>query len=112
MIELGDALALLIVFLAIWAGHYVPWRVVHSLVDEAGELHRPLAYGYGCICILGGMAIYAARHSALPAWEAVLFLFLTMAAAGVGTLVPRLLGVLVEFRNLQGDVEDNGTARD
>lgn len=112
MVELEDALALVIVCLALWAGHYVPWRLVRSLVNDHGELHRTLAYGYGCLCILGGMAIYAAHYPAMAAWEAVLFLFLTMVAAGLGTVGPRLLALLVEFRSLQGDVRDggNGTA--
>lgn len=94
-------------FLAVWGGHWMPWRVAPFLVDERKELRRPLAYAYGCLCILVGFALWAALNGpTLEARAAVLFLSQTMIAAGLGALLPRAIRRELELQALRGDRGD------
>ena len=98
---------LLIVFLALWGGHWMPWQVIPLITNERGDLHRPLAYGYGCLCILAGFTLWAATCQIGPfiiAWDAVRFLTLDIVTAGFGTLAPRAIRWLWRYESLCRDV--------
>ena len=101
-------LILALVFSALWGGHWMPWFVSRALVDEHGLLHRPLAYCYGCACIIGGFALWALSRSTdlVSPLEALWFLMADVAAAGAGTMLPRLITFVLDHRNLKEDVED------
>ena len=53
-----EGLILLVVFLLLWGGHWMRWRVIPFLVNERGDLHRSLAYVYGCACIMAGFVLW------------------------------------------------------
>jgi hypothetical protein len=103
-VVIPDFFILLIVFLSQMAGHWMPWKVIPALVDEAGLLRRPLAYTHGCGWILLGMVFYALLHP--EAWPFVSFLAMTMAAAGIGTMLPRGIRAIGEAQFLRRDKED------
>lgn len=90
----------------------MPWRVFPGMAQADGQLHRPLAYGYGSVGILGGFALWAAfRAPVVGVWDAALFLLALMVSAGLGTMAPRVLKRVLEHRALQDDVEDLEAAR-
>lgn len=103
-------IVLVVIFLLLWGGHWMRWRIFPPLVNERGDLHRPLAYLYGCLCILVGFATWclvrAAIHPMVSVWRALLFLALDMVAAGAGTMAPRLVKWIEESRARKADVED------
>jgi len=102
-----ECYALLIIFLALWGGHWMPWQVIPLITNERGDLHRPLAYGYGCLCILAGFTLWAATREIGPfivAWSAIRFLALDILAAGLGTMAPRAVKWLWESQSLRRDV--------
>lgn len=100
----GTILVLTVVALLLWGGHWMPWHVAPALVGDDGLLRRPLAYGYGCACILTGFVLYAALHGPMVgSWDAVLFLGADMAVAGLGTIAPRVVRSLLEVRALRRD---------
>ncbi|MGD8499781.1 MAG: hypothetical protein PVJ86_03995 [Phycisphaerales bacterium] len=84
--------------------HIAPWRIVKSLVDDNGDLHRPLAYMIGNSCILAGM--YLTEQAGIVQPNTTWWLFLIMAAAGIGALLPRGFAYAVEKVALEGDRED------
>lgn len=98
-----------LVFLALWGGHWTPWAVL-NLTDDTGHLHRLLAYGYGCGVIFVGFVLWAlAQAQEMPIisiWSAVDFLARDMVAAGLGTVLPRVLRWIHEYRTLQEDVTE------
>jgi len=101
-----SGLILGVVFLLLWGGHWMPWAVVPGATDEKGQLHRVLAYGYGCVCILVGFALWViTSHALVSGWSAFLFLGKDMIAAGLGTMMPRMVRWIQEHRALQADVE-------
>ncbi len=100
-----DALILAVIFLLLWGGHWMPWRICLPLIDRNGELHRCLAYIYGCGCILIGFALWILMQPALLSGRsAFLFLAADMIAAGLGTLAPRLVRWIVVARAAQRDL--------
>ena len=102
-----EGLILALVFLSLWGGHWMPWQVIPFLVDDTGKLHRPLAYGYGCGCILVGFTLWAAWNAPIVGvWQAVCFLCAVIAAAGMGTMLPRIVCWMWEFHRLRGDVRE------
>jgi len=109
--DVSEVAILFVVFLLLWGGHWMPWRVLLTVVDEDGNLKRVLAYGYGCLIIFLGYSTWAVVYSSigLPTvgvWSAVRFLMLNMLSAGLGTLMPRGIKWLLERRAKQGDLED------
>jgi hypothetical protein len=84
--------------------HIAPWRIVRSLVDDGGDLHRPLAYTIGNSCILAGMALTERAGIVQP--NTTLMLFFIMAAAGVGALLPRGFAYAAEKVALEADKQD------
>jgi len=102
-----DLFFLGIVFLVLWSGHYAPWHVLPFLIDPHGQLHRPLAYAYGCLGIFLGMTLFALYYAPqVDVWHALRFLAFDVLAAGVGTMLPRVLHRLGEGEALAGDVQD------
>lgn len=102
-----DVYFLIGVFLLLWGGHYAPWHIVPALLDDRDQLHRPLAYAYGCLAIFAGMALFAIYHRPqMPTWHMLAFLALDIVAAGAGTMLPRLLRLLSERRSLEADKHD------
>jgi len=105
-----DMLVLGMVFLLLWGGHWMRWGVAPFLVNEEGRLHRPLAYGYGCGCILAGFVLWAyVRAQEMPlvsVWDAAAFLWWDMVAAGAGTMAPRVVRWIEEARNMREDLGD------
>jgi len=101
---------LMFVGLLLWGGHYAPWHVVPLLVDKSGRLHRPFAYAYGCSCILAGYIAWAyVQAQVMPivdVWTSVTFLANVMIAAGVGTMMPRVVGWIGEYLAMCKDLED------
>lgn len=110
LVSWAEYLILLMVFLLLWGGHWMRWRVFPWLVDDSGQLHRPLAYVYGTGCILIGFVAWAQVQALniplVSVWRAVRFLFLDVVAAGAGTMAPRLVKAVEEAIALRGDVED------
>jgi len=94
------------------AGHWFPWRIWLSLVDEAGKLKRPFAYGYGCGSILAGLALWAAIYAELvnppmvQIWEAWSMVVLLIVAAGMGAMLPRAVEWFLDRRHDHDDVTD------
>jgi hypothetical protein len=120
METLINGLILLVVFLALFSGHWLPWRVMPALVDARGDLKRVPAYVYGLICILAGFAAWCIMRVQLgmpsvPVWEAFTWLELDTCAAGAGTVMPRVIRWVLEQQALRGDMEDlkrsNGKTR-
>lgn len=103
MVDLVDILCAVVIGLLMWAGHHVPWHIVRSAVGDDRQLHRPLAYAWGCGWILVALCVWAARRGT---WEVAVYAALVTVAAGVGTLMPRLLGVLAEVGSLRQDRAD------
>jgi len=102
-----DIYFLVIVFAALWGGHYAPWHIAPILLNDRGQLHRPIAYAYGCLVILLGFALFAIYHApTVGVWYALAFLALDILAAGAGTMLPRVLRLLVERRALEADKRD------
>lgn len=103
-------LILSVVFFAIWGGHWMPWRVVPFLVNERGNLHRPVAYIYGCGWILVSAAAWAQCRSGITPlvspWESVRFLAEALAAAALGTIMPRCITWVINAQRLKEDVAD------
>ncbi len=107
MTILLDALVLILVALAMWAGHWTPWRVLAALVDSSLQLRRTLAYTYGCGVILLGFVAWAlAQAAAIATVDAVVFLALEMLAAAIGTIAPRAVRLALEAQALREDVAD------
>jgi len=101
-----EGLILLVVFLLLWGGHWMRWRVLPFLVDERGDLHRSLAYVYGCACILAGFALWVSQGQTMPfvrGWDAVWFLARAMIAAGMGTVIPRGIKWIQESQAVRED---------
>ena len=106
-----EGLILLVVFLALFAGHWLPWRVMPALVNERGDLKRVPAYVYGTSCILIGFAAWCLMRaqSEMPVvfvWDAFGWLVLDVCVAGTGTVAPRIIRWILEQQALKGDVED------
>ena len=101
--DLTERLILIVTGLLLWGGHHVPWRIVPGLTDEKGELERVAAYIYGVACILGGLAWWCAY---LGDWTWFWRVGLLALAAGLGTVLPRLLKREVKRQNLEGDNAD------
>ena len=112
-----QGLILLVVFLLLWGGHWLPWRVIPALVDVRGDLKRVPSYVYGTGCILVGFAAWCAMQAqfepSVYVWDAFAFLVMDTLAAGVGTITPRIVRWLLEGQAVRGDLEDlkRGTAR-
>jgi len=106
--SMNEILVLVLVFLAIWGGHYMPWSVFGILVDDAKKLHRPLAYGFGCMCIFAGFVVWVVVMGEVMVnrWLAVRFLALDIVMAGAGAMVPRGIKWICEVQALKGDVAD------
>lgn len=111
-------LILFVVFLLLWGGHWLPWRILPALVDARGDLKRVPAYVYGVLCILAGFAAWCTMQaqSEMPVvyvWDAFAFLAMDATAAGVGTVMPRVLRWVLEGQAVKGDLEDlkRGAAR-
>jgi hypothetical protein len=103
-------LVVLLEFLLVWGGHYLPWRLFAGLVDDCGDLHRPCAYAYGCAAI---WIVYAGWRVWLSSGNAlidVVMLFTLILAAGAGAILPRLLAALLEMRALREDLGDYESA--
>lgn len=85
----------------------MPWAVL-NLADDRGELHRVLAYGYGCTVILIGFVLWALMQAQtmpiVSVWLAVVFLIEDMAAAFCGIMLPRVIRWIHELRTLRDDV--------
>jgi len=94
--------------LLLWGGHWMPWRLVPFLVDEKKELHRPLAYIYGCLCILAGVALWGTLQETplVSVWITMQFLVRTMAAAGLSTMAPRIVKWVLESQAARADKAD------
>lgn len=108
---MDEAVSLLVVFLALWGGHWMPWSVIPVAVDREQQLHRPLAYAYGCMCIFGGFILWATLLnsrgvSQVSIWRAVYFLAFDIVAAGAGTMLPRGARLLREYWALRADKQD------
>lgn len=113
-----DGLPLILVceFLLLFSGHWLPWRVIPALVDEYGSLRRVPSYIYGTGCIFAGFAtwasIYAERQQVVAVWHPVLVLASLMTAAGLGTIAPRGLRAIIEWRAQIADLKDrHGTPK-
>lgn len=104
LIELIDALILLVIVLMLWGGHWFPWHVFPALVEPTGkrELKRLVAYTYGVGCIWLGALAYALTRQAAGLEPAVTIVELTqiILAAALGTVLPRLVKAV---RDLQVD---------
>jgi len=105
---MNEAIALTIVFLFIWGGHWMPWWVIPAIVDEERLLLRPLAYAYGCLGIFLGLVMWALLFGGamVCVWNVVGFVALDIIAAGLGAMLPRGIKLLKEYRALAGDTED------
>jgi hypothetical protein len=90
-----EFLILLTVFLALIAGHYAPWHYLPFLVNKRGHLLRVPAYTYGVLCILLGMLAY--EKTLLPTTQTEALIRLSI-AAGLGTIIPRIILWLREMR--------------
>lgn len=109
--QIFDGLILLVTFLLLWGGHWLPWRVVPALVDKRGDLKRVPSYMYGVLCILAGFAVWCAMRaqSEMPVvyvWDAFGFLAMDIVAAGIGTVLPRVMRWLLEEQAIRGDLAD------
>jgi len=103
MVDLADVCIAVIVGLLMWGGHHIPWSIIRSAIDENGLLRRPMAYAWGSGWILVAVWAWAARRAA---WDVALYVSIVTVAAGIGTMIPRLLKVLVELPRLQEDREE------
>ncbi len=111
MTPLFQGLILLLVFLLLWGGHWLPWRVLPILVDARGDLKRVPSYIYGVLCILLGFAAWCAMQAqsgtqVVYVWDALGFLEMDTIAAGIGTVMPRVLRWILEGQAVKGDLED------
>ncbi|NIV36222.1 MAG: hypothetical protein GWN58_44280 [Anaerolineae bacterium] len=102
-LTLTEKLILVATALLLFGGHHVPWRIVPWLVDEKGELHRVLAYIYGVGSILAGLAAWCAH---LGDWSWFWRVGLLAFAAGVGTVLPRILKREAEHQAKEKDCGD------
>ena len=108
---MNEAIALTIVFLFIWGGHWMPWWICPAIVDEERQLLRPLAYAYGCVGILLGLVVWALmliddRIVEVSVLAPVWFLAMDIVAAGAGAMLPRAVERAKNYRALEGDVDD------
>lgn len=111
---MDEIISLLVVFLALWGGHWTPWWVVPAIIDKESEeklLLRPLAYGYGCLWIFLGFVLWAAMVTSdgiemISVWSAVRFLALDILVAGLGTMLPRGVRLLKRYQALEADADD------
>lgn len=94
-------------------GHWFPWTICPALADkETGRLRRVYAYVHGCGTILFGYAVWAMAYAELEQsglvhiWEAWSMLALITAAAGLGTLWPRIVEWVRDRRHDREDVAD------
>lgn len=105
-----QGLILLVVFLLLWGGHWLPWRVLPVLVDERGDLKRVPAYVYGTLCIIGGYAAWCVVQAHLlplvDVWQSLAWLVMVTMAAGLGTVTPRVLRWVLDAQATKGDLED------
>ena len=103
-----DTLILALVALGLWGGHWMRWSIFPGFTDANGELHRPLAYAYGMLCVLAGVVVWIAFQSGTDVykWDVVLFLSLDIVAAGIGTMLPRVIRWIQDYQALKGDGRD------
>lgn len=108
-----DGIILLVVFLLLWGGHWLPWRVIPALVDARGDLKRVPAYVYGVSCLLIGLAAWCAVRGPLVHVRDVLtWAVMEAGAAGLGTVLPRVMRWLLEEQAIRGDLADmHGAAK-
>jgi hypothetical protein len=100
-----EPLILATVAAALWIGHEFPWHILPAATDPAErKLRRTLAYTYGVSCILGGLALWCYWHP--EHWAAFRFAALLAVAAGVGTVIPRILDAIEEAQAKAGDLDD------
>ena len=108
---MNEAIALTIVFLFIWGGHWMPWWICPAIVDEERQLLRPLAYVFGCLGIFLGLVVWALMLIGdgvvqvgilAPIW----FLAMDIVAAGAGAMLPRAIKLATRYRALEGDNDD------
>ena len=97
-------IGLILPFLAIWAGHWFPWR---KLIGR--DLSRPEAYIYGVTCIIGvPIVILIAYHL----WFPVLLVSAGVVGAGAGTLSAYAIDTWAEMRHRNIDLEESLHAQD
>lgn len=111
MTQFFEGLILLVVFLLLLGGHWLPWRVAPGLVDARGDLKRVAAYVYGTLCIVAGFAAWCAMQAQLGmtvvcVWDALAWLVMDVIAAGAGTVTPRVFEWILESQATKGDLED------
>lgn len=85
-------------FLAIWAGHWFPWR---KLLGR--DLRRPEAYAYGVICVVGMPLIIMALNGD---WFPALLITASTLGAGIATLLAYGVDAWAEMRHRAKDLED------
>lgn len=96
--SLTAVVVLAAVFMSQVMGHWFKWHVIASrrLVDERGNLNRVPSYVYGLAFILAGFAVWV-EESGLG-WEHFWALARIVAAAGAGTVAPRVVEWWIERR--------------
>ena len=110
MAQIFEALILLVVFLGLWSGHWLPWRVFAALVDERGDLKRVPAYVYGTAWMVFGFALWCVvQAQVMPmvdVWQALAWLMIVVVVAGLGTVTPRVMRWVLDAQARKGDLED------
>ena len=102
-LTLTEKLILVATGLLLWGGHHFPWRIIPWLVNEKGDLYRVPAYIYGVGCILAGLAAWCAH---LGDWSWFWPVGLLAAAAGIGTILPRVVKHEAESQARRADNRD------
>ena len=102
-LDLTEQLILLVTGLLLWGGHHFRWHIIPGVANEKGLLKRVGAYVYGVGCILAGLAAWCAY---LGDWAWFWRVGLLALAAGLGTILPRLVKWEAERQARDADEQD------
>jgi len=106
-----ECILILVSFILLWAQHWTRWAVVlPAVVGEDGQPTLIWRYVLGVGGILLVFLLWAALLPArsVSPWRAAAFLVADVAAAGLGTILPRVLTMRHRVHVLEGDVEQRG----
>lgn len=108
-----ECILMVVSFVALWALHWTRWAVVApAIVDEDGQPLLVWRYVIGVGAIVLVFVAWAALVSErlVSPWDAAAFLVGDVAAAGLATVLPRVLAMRHELAALEGDREARDAA--